>query len=531
MLKALLKKQMLETLAFFFFDAKKGKRRSNVAIIGFTALFVYAFGGIIWMFWELSGMLCQPLASSGLGWMYFAYMGMMAFAFGMMMSIFTMKGRLYEAKDNEMLLAMPLPTWMILITRLIGIYFYVLLFQAMVFVPAMVRYALVVGGALPMVCGVVVLLFMPLGTMAVSGLLGWLIALVCAKFPLKNFFTVLFAVGFMIAYSLLYSKANDYIAYLLTNGAQISGKIQTAFYPFWKMGAGACGDINAITMYVLIFVGAFALIYLLIAKTFLSFVTMKRVFSRASYKERKQKTQKITLALLRKEFLRLIKNPMIALNTMLGSIMFIVFAVYAFTQNSLIEMIEMLGMAGAGEMPIELLFMGILCLIATMNMSSASSVSLEGENLWILRALPIDTKKILFIKAFCQFIATLVPAFVSAVAVGLFVKLPIWCILLTIFAVAAFSMAISLFGVAVNVRFPNLHWTNEIAVVKQSLSTFLGLFGGFGIYALLVGGYFLFGKYMLAWGYGLLCLILLVVISVGIWLWICKKGVKLFEKL
>ena len=117
---------MLETLAFFFFDAKKGKRRSNMAIVGFTALLVYAFGGFLWMFWELSGMLCQSLVSSGLDWMYFSYMGMMAFAFGMMMSIFTMKGRLYEAKDNEMLLAMPLPTWMILITRLIGIYCYVL---------------------------------------------------------------------------------------------------------------------------------------------------------------------------------------------------------------------------------------------------------------------------------------------------------------------------------------------------------------------------------------------------------------------
>ena len=522
---------MLETLAFFFFDAKKGKRRSNMAIVGFTALLLYAFGGFLWMFWELSGMLCQSLVSSGLDWMYFSYMGMMAFAFGMMMSIFTMKGRLYEAKDNEMLLAMPLPTWMILITRLIGIYCYVLLFQTLVFVPALVRYALVVGGVLPIVSGVIVLLFMPLGTMAISGLLGWLIALVCAKFPLKNFFTLLFAVGFMIGYSFLYSKANDYISYLLANGAQISGKIQTMFYPFWKMGAGACGDVNAITMYALIFVGAFALIYLLIAKTFLSFVTMKRVFSRASYKERRQKTQKISLALLRKEFLRLIKNPMIALNTMLGSVMFIVFAVYVFSQKSFLEMIEMLGMAGAGGMPIELLFMGVFCMIATMNMSAASSISLEGENLWLLRTLPIATENILCIKAFCQFIATLVPAFVSILAVGIYVKLPIWCILLTILVLAAFSAAISLFGVAVNLKFPNLHWTNEIAVVKQSLSTFLGLFGGFGIFALLVGGYFLFGKYMLAWGYGLLCLILLILISAGIWLWICRKGVKVFENL
>jgi ABC-2 type transport system permease protein len=258
---------------------------------------------------------------------------------------------------------------------------------------------------------------------------------------------------------------------------------------------------------------------------------MKRVFSRTSYKERKQKTQKVALALLRKEFLRLIKNPMIVLNTMLGSVMFILFAVYVFSQKSFLEMIEMLGTAGAGAMPIELLFMGIFCMIATMNMSAASSVSLEGETLWTLRTLPIPTKKILFVKAFCQFIATLVPAFVSIVAVGIYVKFPIWCIFLTILILAAFTAVISLFGVAVNLKFPNLHWTNEVAVVKQSLSTFIDLFGGIAIFALLVGGYFLFGKYMLAWAYALLCFTLLVGTGICIWLWLCKKGVKLFENL
>ena len=134
-------------------------------------------------------------------------------------------------------------------------------------------------------------------------------------------------------------------------------------------------------------------------------------------------------------------------------------------------------------------------------------------------------------KTLFKMLTGIISASLIVSAVGIYVKLPIWCILLTILVLAAFSAAISLFGVAVNLKFPNLHWTNEIAVVKQSLSTFLGLFGGFGIFALLVGGYFLFGKYMLAWGYGLLCLILLILISAGIWLWICRKGVKVFENL
>ena len=222
---------------------------------------------------------------------------------------------------------------------------------------------------------------------------------------------------------------------------------------------------------------------------------------------------------------------MVALNTMLGSVMFIVFIVYAFTQKGFADMVGMMGMAGAGELPLELLFMAVLCAIATMNMSAPSSISLEGENVWIVRALPISTKQVLFMKAFCQFIATMVPAFLATVVVGIYMKLPLWCIVLAMFVLTAFSATISLFGVAVNLKFPNLHWTNELAVVKQSLSTFIGLFGGMGIFILLIGGYFLFGKYMPAWGYAFTCFAFLTASAMGIWQWLCKKGVKLFEAL
>ena len=86
-------------------------------------------------------------------------------------------------------------------------------------------------------------------------------------------------------------------------------------------------------------------------------------------------------------------------------------------------------------------------------------------------------------------------------------------------------------GLAINLKMPKLHWTNEIACVKQSLSSLVGLFAGWGVCGLAVGGFFWFGKYMPAWGYFLIGLGALLAATVLLSVWIFKRGVKIFDKL
>ena len=113
MIKALLKKQLLGALAVFTMG-KDGKKRSPKLAIGFAILIVYAVGACGYMFWMIADTLCKPLADAGMAWVYFAFMGTIATGFGLIGGIFTAKARLYEAKDNDLLLAMPIPSWMIL---------------------------------------------------------------------------------------------------------------------------------------------------------------------------------------------------------------------------------------------------------------------------------------------------------------------------------------------------------------------------------------------------------------------------------
>ncbi len=526
MIKALLKKQALAYAALFV-QGKDGKRRSNERVIGFSALMLLALVSMGFIFYEMGEMLCAPLHSQGLDWLYFAFMGTIASGLGAFFSIFTAKSTLYEAKDNDLLLSMPLPAWLILFSRMIGLYLLTLLFEGIVFLPAILSYFVTVGFSLStLFFSLIVFLLMPLGSLAICCILGWLLALLAAKLPVKNLMTVLLSVAFMVAYFLLYSKVNEYLSYVIANGGVVAAKMKTALFPFWKLGLACTGDWRALALYALLFVGSFALVYLLLSKTYLRLATANRGGRKAKYKGKEGKRSAPFFALFKKEALRYTKNPMLAMNCFLGTIFLLVFPFIALFAGEVKNLLT-----PWTRETLALFLAAILCVTATMNMISASSVSLEGESVWVVKSLPIPTERVLLAKVAFHLAMTGIPALFACAFMGILFKIGVVYMLAVAAVVLLFSAFCALFGLTINLKMPNLHWTNELAAVKQSASSILSTFAEFAALALLVGGYFLFGNAMFTGGYFLVVIALLSAVSGLLWVWISRRGAKIFEGL
>jgi ABC-2 type transport system permease protein len=114
---------------------------------------------------------------------------------------------------------------------------------------------------------------------------------------------------------------------------------------------------------------------------------------------------------------------------------------------------------------------------------------------------------------------------------GIMLKIDAWYILLSLVTVAVFTLLSATFGLVINLKIPNLHWTNETAAVKQGLSSVVAMFGCWGFIFLPVGLYFAFGKYMPIWSYILLWLVLFSAATVALLAWLYKRGGAIFAKL
>ena len=531
MLKLLFKKQALETLSFFTTGGRygsNGKKRSPLFIVAIALLLLYGVGASVFMLGYFSWTLCEAFAQSGLTDVYFAMNATMACALALIGSMFSAKSKLFEAKDNDLLLSMPFPTWAILFSRMAGLYGMAFLFSSIAFIPACVVYFIQTGFALvPALFCLLTALVLPLLALGVSALIGWALAVIGNRVRSKNLITTVLLLAFFAGYTLLYSKMGEAIEFIVTHGSEIGAAMQTWLFPFYLAGLACEGNALALLGAVGVFGGVFALIYWLLSVTFLKTITTRRGGAGKKYKEKSVKSSPAIIALMKKELLRM-KNPMILFNTAIGSMLFVILIIFAFFNA---ELVDMINASGVDKGEVAVIVAVVLSFIASSNMITASSVSLEGENLWILKSAPVKTGEIFTAKLLLQIAITCVPATVATIFVCALLEIPLLLSVLIWLCVNATACLCAALGLIVNLKLPNLTWTSEIVAVKQSLSVVVAMFMSWGIAALLIVGYFTIGTLMSAELYLTLAFGVYTSAFGFMLVWLGTRGVKIFERL
>ena len=175
MLKVLLKKQMTEIFRSYFYDPKKNRARSKGATLAYILLFIVLMVGLLGgMFSYLSYSVCGAMAAAGMDWLYFAIMGLLSILLGAFGSVFNTYSGLYLAKDNDLLLSMPIPVKVIMTARLLGVYLMGLMYSGVVILPAVIVYWVMVSASAGVIFGsLLLLLLVSIFVLTLSAALGW----------------------------------------------------------------------------------------------------------------------------------------------------------------------------------------------------------------------------------------------------------------------------------------------------------------------------------------------------------------------
>ena len=74
MIGLLVKKQLCEIFKAYFYDAKHNRKRSRAGTVAYFIFFGLIMLGLLGgSFGALSALLCGPLTSAGLGWLYYIF--------------------------------------------------------------------------------------------------------------------------------------------------------------------------------------------------------------------------------------------------------------------------------------------------------------------------------------------------------------------------------------------------------------------------------------------------------------------------
>lgn len=526
MFGTLLKKQMIEIFRGYFYDAKKNKKRSTMSTVMFILLYLVIMVGILGgMFTYLSVTLCGPFAMLHMSWLYFLMMSLIAIALGAFGSVFNTYSGLYMSKDNDLLLSLPIPVRSILASRLASVYLLGLMYSAVVIVPAVIVYWVVVPVTFAAVIGCILLvLLVSVIVLILSCALGWCVAKISMKLKNKSFLTVFVSLVFFAAYYFVFYKAQNVIQSILLHAEAYGKKVKASVYPLYLFGRVGEGDVLAIVACAAVIFGICALTFWLLSRSFLSIVTASGKTTRVAYKEKKIKSKNMFQAMLAKEFGRFTASPTYMLNCGLGSVFLLVLGVMLVVKDDAFAkmMTQIFGAGGGRGVPVVIIVTAI-CMIASMNDMVVPSVSLEGKSIWIAQSLPVQPWDALRAKLMVQILVTGIPVLFCDICMCMVLRAGVVELFFGMVVSMLFVLFMALFGLMLGLKMPNLTWTNELAPIKQSISVMIEMFGGW-IFSLVIGGvYITVGWHMGAALYLVILTIVFLAVSTLLLMWLKKK--------
>lgn len=529
-------------ISLLFFSGKKTNRSSALTpqkalgkipkIILISVLVIYCLAVFLGMFGALFYSVGAIFGGTELEWFYFSLAGIISFALSFVGSVFATQTQIYDARDNELLLSMPVPVKYILASRMVALLAMNLMYESLVMLPAIVVWGILGNFTLGTAIGSIALFVtVPLLSMTLSCIVGWLIALLTSKIKRKNLVTTVLSLLAFVAYFVVYNFALNYVEVLLTNGEEIAEAIKNGFYPAYALGMAGGGDYLMMLATLAVAVVAFSVVYAILDKTFIKISTAKAGSVRIKYKAKKLKESKASVALLKNEFARFISTPLYILNASMGVIFSVIVAGFvAISGGELVS--SLLSIEGFPIEIVEVLVITIALYLVSFNVISAPSISLEAKTLWLLRSLPIDPSKILLAKAWNHFLVAEVGVLTVGASVAIFLPISVIAKLLVLMIPTIFNAFCALFGVFVNLLLPKFNWINETVAIKQGMSTMVCMFVPIGIVLIYLLPYlFWLISYMSVEVYTLVFAILFVVASFIIYSYLTNKGRERFEKL
>ncbi|BCK00421.1 hypothetical protein [Anaerocolumna chitinilytica] len=384
-------------------------------------------------------------------------------------TIYKVGGVLFGFKDFDFLLSLPLKFSTVVAGRLLLLYLINLPAAIIIMIPTGISYSLIAGwDIIALLFNFAGVLLLPLVPVTLAAIIGVLTAFLASRFRSSKIISII-----LIFIILLVFMAIPYM------GGAGSLNTLTKLYPLAILYRRAVWgkEITAIVLYLLISALSLGIFLELIARRF---VALNNALNRKNI-NRKVKALKIQTgsafyALYTKEMKRYFSSVNYVVNTGFGMVLLTVFslALLVLPADVLQKFFKIPDAVGM----IRQFLPELMAFCVATTCISASSISLEGKNLWIMKSLPVSYKMILGSKIAVNLIMILplviIDAFMLAVRFDL-KPLETLCLLIVGISMGFY---ISISGLFFNLLLPKLDWSSEITVVKQSMAVLATMFTG-----------------------------------------------------
>lgn len=394
-------------------------------------------------------------------------------------SIYKAQGTLFSSKDYDLLMALPIRNSTILTSKILSLMSINYIGTALVIVPASIVY-FIYNGSLSWIFFIILiigLIFIPMIPIISASIIAVAITFVSSIFKHKNIVTTVVGMIAFLLIMILSMNMQNYINEFIANSDSIVKGLSSIYLPAMYLKEALVNyDIFALIKFILISIVPFLIFILVFSKTFKVINgKLSESYKKANYKVSKLEASSVIKSLITQELRRYFATPIYVMNTAFGMVL-LVAASIATLFVSKETLVEFLGYPEIANMiPVEIL----VFLVFTIGLSCTtnSSISLEGNRLWILKSLPIEPNDIFKGKIITNLIITIPASIIANVFFYIGLKFDIKYLIFNLVISIVFAIVSAILGIIINLYFPKMEWTNPTTVVKQSASVMITILG------------------------------------------------------
>ncbi|MEG1310595.1 MAG: ABC transporter permease [Romboutsia sp.] len=510
---------------------KNSDRKEKSKIIGMALIFIFTISILVRYLFILCFLISDFLVQINQMELLLLAGFLGSTLFTMFTSLYKASSYLFNAKDFYMLISLPIKESTILTSKVLMLVFTNYIFSlGFILIPSIVYFMKVDTGITYFLYLFILFLSLPMIPIVISCIISFVLGNVSSRVKYKNTVLVIGSITILITYIGLLSQIEIIGKVILENSTSIMGIINKLYPPsYYFIDALKNNNLMSLAIFVGMSLIPFLIFTTIFSKGFKNINSrMNESYKVKNYKFKELKISNQRLALLKKEFSRYFSSYIYLLNSFIGMILLMIgtVGIVIFGAEQIDSMLQL-------NLDMDMLKPQMIVMILSMIIMTCTtycSISLEGNNLWILKSSPIEEIDIFKSKIYMNIILNMPIPIICFIAISLKLKFDIAFILIMIGTIISISILISVGGLLANLLLPNLDWKNEVAVVKRSASMIVILFGGI-LYIGFYGAIYYFTKITNLNTILIIATIITFIINVILWKIIKSKGVKIFRSL
>ena len=522
MLKVLIKKQLKEFIYSFF---RFNRSKKNSSKITWIAVFTLLYASLGYCFYSLGSVFVEIFFPLQCEWLYYSYVTLLSCLFCVFVNSNMAYHTIYVAKDNDLLLSMPIKKEDIVISRMLALYLHNVASYLCMYIPLILA-VIIKGYHIHLIPIILLGILFPFFTTFLCSIVGYVIAYISSKLQerFKTVAQVALSLTFLVVYFLGSTKINEFSANFAISSQAISTQLMNS--PIYYLGKAYLNDWMTFAIIVVVMLLSAYLTLKIITANFIK-ITVSKKGNKTSKKSLNFKQSSLPYTLLKKEFMMLTNSSIYILNGCSSCMMLIVSVVLMLFNSEIKELLLYLKIFD--PYMIELMVLGMIAFITSSTILSSVSISFERNHIYQMKCLPIDAFMFLQAKIHLHFIIVSVISTLVFIAYCFIFPMNYFMVLIAIMVLYLYIYFSAQFGMVCNMLLPKIDYPNDVNAVKQNLSGFVGMLGPFLIVIAFVAMYILF--HLSAIVFIVMVMIILVVLNILLFNWIKQNASKVIAKI